>query len=81
MIADWLSYPFEVNGVKFVSKVNPASPIYTRILLTPREVFERMNQECILELVGDVSKLSKEELDKELERINEGSQFARLELV
>ena len=74
----WNSYPFEVDGVKFVSKVEKNSPFMSRIKMLPNGVFESMNRSAVLDLIG--KGLSREEIAQELYRINKDASHAVLEL-
>jgi hypothetical protein len=48
------------------------SPNNRIIANLPEGVFEQMNSDTLLELIGDVSLLTIEQLKDELEKINEG---------
>lgn len=76
----WDSYPFEVQGVKFNSLIKPNTFMAKRISQLPAQVFNEMNTNCILEIIGDVFLLSIEELKDELERVNEGASEAVISL-
>jgi hypothetical protein len=76
--ANWNTFPFEVDGVKFVSKVAKNSPFMSRIPFLPAGVFEQMNREAVLDLVG--KNLSREYMVSKLYHINTGASHAVLEL-
>lgn len=74
----WHAYPFEVDGVKFVSKVAKNSPFMSRIQMLPAGVFESMNRSAVLDLVG--KNLSREYMISKLYAINANASHAVLEL-
>ena len=74
----WAEFPFEVNGVNFISKVAPNSPFMARIPFLPEGTFESMNAAAVIDLIG--KGLSRAEIVQELYRINEGGSHAVLEL-
>jgi hypothetical protein len=74
----WLSFPFEAEGTKFVSKISPQSPLLSRIKSLPAGVFDSMNRSAVAELVG--SGLSREYIISKLAYINEGGTHAIIEL-
>jgi hypothetical protein len=73
---NWVSYPFEVDGVNFVSKLDPQGSFYPQIEALPSGMFTMMNQSAIREIIGKVSLLSTSELESELDRINDGASQA-----
>lgn len=74
----WHSYPFEVSGVKFVSKVAKNSPFMSKIKMLPAGVFESMNKSAVNDLVGD--NLSRDYVVSRLYTLNENATHAVLEL-
>jgi hypothetical protein len=76
----WVSYPFTVNGINFVSKVNPKSSIGFQVNLIPVEIFDSMNSEAILDIIGNPATLTLSELVSELVRVNAGASEAIIEL-
>jgi len=74
----WNSFPFEVDGVKFISKVSPTSPFMPRIAMLPEGAFIAMNKSAVLDLIG--KGLSREEIAQELYRINADGSHAVIEL-
>lgn len=74
----WNSFPFEVDGIKFVSKVSPESPFMSKIKSLPKGAFESMNKSAVLDCVG--KGLSREQIIERLYFINEGGSHAVLEL-
>ena len=78
--SNWKSYPFTVDGVDFVSLINPEGSMYKSIQKVPAQVFNQMNESAIRELIGKVSLLSRSEIQDELDRVNEGYSSAYLAL-
>lgn len=77
---NWQSFPFSVDGVDFVSLLNPDGSMIKRVSTVPPSVFVMMNQGAIRELIGKVSLMSKSEIQAELDRVNEGYSEAYLAL-
>ena len=75
---NWNTFPFEVNGINFVSKVSNDSPFMARIKMLPAGAFEQMNKGAIIELVGLTSTL--DELQNKLDEVNAGATHAVIEL-
>ena len=78
--ANWKSYPFTVDGVQFVSLINPNGSMYKQIQQVPASVFTALNESSIRELIGKVSLMSKSEIQTELDRVNDGYSQAYLAL-
>lgn len=78
--ANWKSYPFTVDGVEFVSLIDPNGSMYQTIQQVPAQVFSQMNEQAIRELIGKVSLFSRSEIQDELDRVNQGYQQAYLAL-
>ena len=78
--SDWNSIPFEVDGVQFVSKVKKNSEMGMRISMVPTHIFQDMNIGAIRSIIGNPSTITREELVKELYRVNIGGSQAILEL-
>ena len=77
---NWVKYPFEVNGVKFNSLLDPEGSFYSRVEALPAGVFANMNQGAIAEFVGDVSSLTTAEINAKLDEANEGATQALIVL-
>lgn len=69
-------YPFVVNGVKFISRLDTTSSLYKQISALPSIVFETMNRDAVEHMIGDPSLLTAEQLDAELARVNAGASYA-----
>ena len=78
--ANWKSYPFTVDGVEFLSLIDPNGSMYAQIQRVPEKVFTMMNEQAIRELIGNASLMSKSEIQTELDRVNEGYSQAYLAL-
>jgi hypothetical protein len=74
----WNAYSFEVDGIKFISKISPDSSFLPKIKMLPSGVFESMNRSAVLDLIG--KGLSREEIAQELYRINKDGSHAVIEL-
>ena len=73
---NWAEYPFYVEGVKFVSKLDTEGSIYSQVSRLPMGVFEAMNRDAIASLIGNPTDFSREELESELEAVNLGAHEA-----
>jgi hypothetical protein len=77
---NWAQFPFSVNGVNFVSKLDTNGSFYPQISRMPAELVEMINRDAITELVGDPTKMTTEELQAELDAVNLGATQAILAL-
>jgi hypothetical protein len=77
---NWAKYPFSVEGVDFVSMLDPKGSFYPQVERIPAEIFSSMNAQTILELIGNPSSFTREELEDEIARVNDGSTQAYLAL-
>jgi len=77
---NWASFPFSVNGVNFVSKLDTNGSFYPQISRMPTAMVEMINRDAITELVGDPTKMTTEELQAELDAVNLGATQAILAL-
>jgi len=78
--ANWKSFPFTVDGVEFVSLLDPNGSMYQQVQRVPASLFSAMNEGAIRELIGKVSLMSKSEIQAELDRVNDGYSQAYLAL-
>ena len=78
--ANWKSYPFTVDGVEFVSLLDPNGSMYQQVSRIPATVFTAMNEGAIREIIGSVSTMPKSEIQAELDRVNLGYSQAYLAL-
>jgi hypothetical protein len=74
--ANYIDYPFTAKGVKFISRVYQNAPMAQTIANLPAGVFNKMNEQGVNDLMGDVSLLTRAEILSELNRINEGGSTA-----
>jgi len=73
---NWASYPFSVEGIDFVSKLDPQGSFYPQVERLPAGVFSAENARAIAELIGNPALFTLEELQAELDRVNEGASQA-----
>jgi hypothetical protein len=74
----WNAFPFEVDGVNFVSKISPTSPFMKSIEKLPAGMFESMNRDAVLDLIG--KNLSREYMISKLYHVNADASHAVIEL-
>ena len=77
---NWAKYPFTVNGVNFVSLLDPQGSFYSQVERLPNGVFTTENSRMVMQLIGDPSKMTTSELQNELETVNAGASQAILAL-
>lgn len=66
----WAEYPFTVKGIQFISKAKPNSELGFKMASVPREVLDNMNIQTVLEIIPNLTELSREELDEVIEKVN-----------
>lgn len=79
-ISNWEKFPFTVDGVDFVSMLDPNGSMFKQVKTMPANIFTHMNESAIRELIGKVSLMSYDEIQDELDRVNEGFGQAYLAL-
>jgi len=72
-IDGWATYKFTVEGVDFISALDKKGSFYPRVKKLPAGIFDAMNIGAVKEAIGSVATLTREELVKELYRVNEGA--------
>ncbi|NBX78045.1 hypothetical protein EBQ93_01640 [bacterium] len=77
---NWAKYPFTVNGVNFVSMLDPKGEFYPKVERLPDGVFTAENMRMIIELIGNPSEFTRDELQAELEACNLGATQALVAL-
>jgi hypothetical protein len=77
---NWVKFPFSVNGVDFLSMFDPQGSFYPEVKRIPANVLDDWNTEMVMKTIGDPSKLSRNELEKELFSVNQGATQAILAL-
>ena len=75
---NWASFPFSVNGVNFVSKLDTNGSFYPQISRMPAAMVEMINRDAITQLVGDPTSMTTAELQAELDAVNLGATQALL---
>jgi len=76
MTTNYKDYPFVVNGVKFISRINANSPFAGTLAKMPTPLVTQMNIDAVTELIGDASQFTRDELLNELEVVNDGGTHA-----
>jgi hypothetical protein len=79
-ISNWEKYPFNVDGIQFLSLIDPTGSMYKTIKNLPAGLFSQMNEEAIRSIIGSVSTLTRSEIQDELDRVNAGYSQAYLAL-
>ena len=69
----WAKYPFSVEGVDFISAIDKKGSMYRQIKKLPAGLFKAMNIGAVEEAIGSVENMTKDELIKELYRVNKGA--------
>lgn len=77
---NWVKYPFTVDGINFVSLIDPKGTFYSQLEALPSEVRNMFNEQAIREFIGSPANYSLEELQGELDEINLGYSQALLAL-
>ena len=77
---NWVKYPFSVDGVDFVSMLDPNGSFAPQVARLPEGVFADENVDMIAELIGNPAKFTRAELEAELARVNDGATQAFLAL-
>ena len=77
---NWAKYPFTVNGVNFVSMLDPKGSFYPKVERLPDGVFTKENIRMIGELIGNPSEFTRDELQIELDTCNAGATQALVAL-
>ena len=76
MNTDYKDYPFVVNGVKFISRINANSPFAGSLAKMPATIVTQLNIDAVTELIGNASLFTRDELLDELARVNDGATHA-----
>jgi hypothetical protein len=75
---NWAQFPFSVNGVNFVSKIDTNGSFYPALSQMPTVMVDMINRDAITELVGDPTLLNTAELQAQLDAVNLGATQALL---
>ena len=73
---NYTDYPFVVDGVKFISRINADSPFAGSLAKLPTQVVTDLNIQAVTELIGNASLFTHDELLDELARVNDGATHA-----
>ena len=74
--ATYTDFKFTTNGVNFISRVYSNSPLLSQIKSLPEGIFASLNIQAVVELVGNASLLTRDELLMALNKINDGGTHA-----
>lgn len=77
---NWAKYPFSVEGVEFVSMLDPQGSFYSQVERLPAGIFANENVRMVAELIGNPAKFTRDELEAELARVNLGASQALVAL-
>jgi len=77
---NWVRYPFSVDGIDFVSLIDPKGSFYPQLEALPTEMLNALNENAIREFIGSPANFSRDELQGELDEINLGYSQALLAL-
>ncbi len=77
---NWAKFPVSVDGVGFVSEIDPNGSFYPQLSRLPQQAIQDFHEQMIHELIGNPSLLSRQELEAELAVINDGANQAILAL-
>lgn len=77
---NWAKYPFTVEGVEFVSMLDPQGSFYSQVERLPAGLFANENVRMVAELIGNPAKFTRDELEAELARVNLGASQALVAL-
>jgi len=78
---NWQEYKLEINGVKFISKLDPKGSFYPQVEKLPEGILNQWHSQMVNELIGDVSTMPREAIQERLDEINAGATQALLCLV
>jgi hypothetical protein len=77
---NWVKFPVSVDGVDFVSVIDPNGSFYPQIVTMPNEVLVKFHEEMIHGIIGCPSSMTRDELQAELDVVNDGASQAILAL-
>ena len=75
-MTNYKDYPFVVDGVKFISRIDANSPFAGSLAKLPTQVVADLNIQAVSELIGNASLLTRDELLAELDKVNDGGTHA-----
>ena len=74
----WVGITFSYNGIEYVSRFSPDSPLLMKVLALPSAMFEELHAGLLKAEIGTTT--DREEIQKELDRLNAGASYALIEL-
>jgi hypothetical protein len=77
---NWVKYPFTVDGIDFVSLIDPKGSFYPQLEAMPTQLLNALNESAIREFIGSPANFSLDELQGELDEINLGYSQALITL-
>jgi|DEB19_MinimDraft_3_1074340.scaffolds.fasta_scaffold84919_2 hypothetical protein len=77
---NWAKFPVSVDGVDFVSVIDPNGSFYPQLVTMPNEVLTMFHEQMIHGIIGNPSLMTRDELQKELDVVNDGATQAILAL-
>jgi hypothetical protein len=77
---NWVKYPFTVDGINFVSLIDPKGSFYPQLEALPTEVRDMFNEVAIRDFIGSPAEYSLTELQAKLDEVNLGYSQALLAL-
>jgi hypothetical protein len=77
---NWAKFPVSVDGVDFVSVIDPSGSFYPQIVTMPNEVLTMFHEQMVHDVIGNPSLMTRDELQAELDAVNLGATQAILAL-
>ena len=77
---NWVKYPFTVDGIDFVSLIDPKGTSYPQLEAMPTKLINALNESAIKEFIGSPANYSLEELQNDLDELNLGYSQALITL-
>lgn len=77
---NWVRYPFTVDGIDFVSLIDPKGTFYPQLEAMPTKLINALNESAIKEFIGSPANYSLEELQNDLDELNLGYSQALITL-
>lgn len=78
--ANWAKYPFSLNGVDFVSLLDPKGSFYPQVEKLPAGLFTSENIRMVSELIGNPATMTRSEIQDKLDKVNLHASQAIVEL-
>lgn len=77
---NWARFSVSVDGVDFVSLIDPKGSFYPQIVSMPNNVLQLFHADMVHDVIGEPAKMTRQELQDELDIINLGATQAILAL-